>query len=216
MGSRCWGTPICGGVPVRPCGCGGYAERSAAGVSPRLHHFWQCDVAQAVVGQLEGTLGCPVSRGAVWLAQAPNAMTGRQGVTHLTATLPRCDQCCHRCARCLQPGRQLRPDSGTGRFDREASSRSREGGKAARAQTQRNGRDPPRRTPVVVMWKLTTVHNSPVPSAASPSATSPRNREGTVPTGAGLQGAKAAEAKTFHSACTHQNSLPCKEMSATM
>ena len=62
------------GAPVRPCGCGGYAAGSSAGVSPRLHHFWRCDVAQAVVGQMEGALGTRVSREAVWLAQAPSGV----------------------------------------------------------------------------------------------------------------------------------------------
>ena len=58
------GIPLLGnshmrGAPVRPCGCGGYAAGSAGGASPRMHHFWRCEVAQAVVGQLEGTLKAP-------------------------------------------------------------------------------------------------------------------------------------------------------------
>ena len=73
------GIPLLGnshmrGAPVRPCGCGGYAAGSAGGASPRMHHFWRCEVAQAVVGQLEGTLGTRVTREAVWLAQAPSGV----------------------------------------------------------------------------------------------------------------------------------------------
>jgi hypothetical protein len=46
----------------------------AGGPSPRLHHFWACPVAQAVVDQLSVTIVRPISRAEVWLAQTPEGV----------------------------------------------------------------------------------------------------------------------------------------------
>ncbi len=65
------------GMAVEACGCGEYAGDTAAGAegaaapTPRQHHFWDCPVARAVVSQIEGHVGAPVSRRQVWLARAP-------------------------------------------------------------------------------------------------------------------------------------------------
>ena len=45
-----------------PCGCGVTPTHS-----PRLHVFWQCAVAQAVVQQLAAQLAAPPTREQVWL-----------------------------------------------------------------------------------------------------------------------------------------------------
>ena len=52
------GIPLAGnahvrGVPPEACGCGAYPGGGAGSGSPRLHHFWLCPVARAVVGVLE-------------------------------------------------------------------------------------------------------------------------------------------------------------------
>ena len=69
------GIPLLGnshirGVAAAPCGCGA----PGGVVSPRLHHFWFCPVAQAVVDQIETRLGVGVTRAQVWLVQAPPAV----------------------------------------------------------------------------------------------------------------------------------------------
>ena len=44
---------------------------AAGRASPRLHHFWFCPVAQAVLEQLESRITGQVTRRQVWLVQAP-------------------------------------------------------------------------------------------------------------------------------------------------
>ncbi len=68
------GIPLLGNSHVRgarpaSCGCGVYPAGQPGGPSPRLHHFWACPVAQAVVDQLSITIVRPISRAEVWLAQ---------------------------------------------------------------------------------------------------------------------------------------------------
>ena len=64
-----------GGVPAA-CKCG----MDLGGASPRLHHFWACPVAQAVVGAVSGASGSFVSRDALWLVRCPAAWTRRFGM----------------------------------------------------------------------------------------------------------------------------------------
>ncbi|GFR43104.1 hypothetical protein Agub_g3953, partial [Astrephomene gubernaculifera] len=69
------GVPLLGNSHMsraRPecCGCGSVV----LGVSPRLHFFWACPVARAVVEQLEVTLGIAVPRAALWLALPPSGV----------------------------------------------------------------------------------------------------------------------------------------------
>ena len=58
-----------GGVPAA-CKCG----MDLTGASPRLHHFWACPVAQAVVGAVSGASGSFVSRDALWLVRCPDGL----------------------------------------------------------------------------------------------------------------------------------------------
>ena len=60
------GIPLAGtahvrGVPPEACGCGAYPRGGAGSGSPRLHHFWLCPVARAVVGVLEVHLAAAVA-----------------------------------------------------------------------------------------------------------------------------------------------------------
>lgn len=49
-----------------PCACG------APDPSPgRLHHYWACPVARAVIDSVSAAVGAPVPRAAIWLARAP-------------------------------------------------------------------------------------------------------------------------------------------------
>jgi hypothetical protein len=61
-------------APAYACGCGGYAGGHPPAVTPRLHHFWECPVAQAVREQVEVRLGAAVSRAQLWLALPPPQM----------------------------------------------------------------------------------------------------------------------------------------------
>ena len=70
------GIPLLGNSHMRtaaaaPCGCGAPAGAAPGAGTPRLHHFWFCPVAQAVIAQLETQLGAGVTRAQVWLVQAP-------------------------------------------------------------------------------------------------------------------------------------------------
>ena len=56
-----------------PCRCGFVPAAGCA--SPRLHHFWFCPVAQAVLQQLESRIADSVTRVHVWLVQAPPGVT---------------------------------------------------------------------------------------------------------------------------------------------
>lgn len=60
------------------CGCGG-------GACSRLHHFWQCPVAQAVVSEMRLALpGQPhLTREHVWLAIPPSLAPGREMHGHV-------------------------------------------------------------------------------------------------------------------------------------
>ena len=71
------GIPLLGnshmrGVPPAQCGCGVTPDSTPG--SPRLHHFWCCQVARAIVGQVEGRLGRPVNREHLWLVRAPDGV----------------------------------------------------------------------------------------------------------------------------------------------
>ena len=61
------------GGDAEVCACGG-----DVGDSPRMHHFWACPIAQAVVGALSEVGGVAVSRDALWLAVCPGGL--QQGV----------------------------------------------------------------------------------------------------------------------------------------
>jgi len=52
----------------RPCCCG------AAAVADRHHHFWECPVAQAVVGAMSAAAAAPLTKPNVWLARPPPAV----------------------------------------------------------------------------------------------------------------------------------------------
>eukprot|EP00198_Chlamydomonas_reinhardtii_P007429 XP_001696766.1 predicted protein [Chlamydomonas reinhardtii] len=54
---------------LAPCGCGVTPTDS-----PRLHTFWQCAEAQAVVQQLAAQLAAPPTREQVWLFEAPTGV----------------------------------------------------------------------------------------------------------------------------------------------
>jgi hypothetical protein len=59
-------------VPREPCPCGAFPVPAGAAVeSPRLHHWWSCLVAQALVAELSGRCGVPVCRRHLWLAVCP-------------------------------------------------------------------------------------------------------------------------------------------------
>ena len=55
---------------AEPCPCG------APPPADRLHHFWGCPVARAVVDTISAAVGAPVPRAAVWLARPPAAVYG--------------------------------------------------------------------------------------------------------------------------------------------
>ena len=72
------GVPLLGNSHLRgaravPCRCGFVPAAGCA--SPRLHHFWFCPVAQAVLQQLESRIADSVTRVHVWLVQAPPGVT---------------------------------------------------------------------------------------------------------------------------------------------
>ncbi len=61
------GVPVPGnsrmhGSAPKACACCG-----AVAPSPRLHHFWDCPVAQAVVAAVSAVVGTAVPRAALWL-----------------------------------------------------------------------------------------------------------------------------------------------------
>ncbi|GIL55468.1 hypothetical protein Vafri_11032 [Volvox africanus] len=64
-------------MPPQPCGCGTLGGPNSPPSSPRLHHFWECPIAQAVRDQIDRHL--PISatteggmgRHHLWLIQAP-------------------------------------------------------------------------------------------------------------------------------------------------
>ena len=56
-------------APAR-CGCGHFPI-AARTCPPRLHHFWHCRVAQAVVEQVEARVGAPIRREQLWLGVCP-------------------------------------------------------------------------------------------------------------------------------------------------
>ncbi|EFJ50373.1 hypothetical protein VOLCADRAFT_88920 [Volvox carteri f. nagariensis] len=66
------------GVWGTRCGCGGFGNASNQHCSPRMHHFWECPVAQAVREQIdrhiqpsqEAATG-GITRKQLWLVQAP-------------------------------------------------------------------------------------------------------------------------------------------------
>ena len=60
------------GVPREVCACGA-AEPAA---SPRLHHFWACPIATALLAVLEERCQCPVLRSHLWLGVSPDEEMG--------------------------------------------------------------------------------------------------------------------------------------------
>jgi hypothetical protein len=70
------GVPLPGNSHLRRmqrevCGCRGYGNAAGEQCSPRGHHFWRCPVAKAVLRQVEGYLGTPLSTAHVWLVEPP-------------------------------------------------------------------------------------------------------------------------------------------------
>ena len=65
------GVPMLGnshmrGSAPKPCACGG-----PVAPTPRLHHFWGCSIAQAVVAAVSAAAGVGVTRDALWLVLCP-------------------------------------------------------------------------------------------------------------------------------------------------
>ena len=64
------GVPILGNSHMRvapvPCLCGTPVVGSV-----RRHHFWTCPAAQAVMGAVAATAGCPVTMAMLWLVRSP-------------------------------------------------------------------------------------------------------------------------------------------------
>ncbi len=57
------------GSALKACACGG-----AVAPSPRLHHFWDCLVAQAVVAAVSAAVGAAVPWAALWLVLCPDGL----------------------------------------------------------------------------------------------------------------------------------------------
>jgi hypothetical protein len=57
------------GSTPKACACGG-----AVAPSPRMHHFWDCPVAQAVVSAVSAVVGAAVPRAALWLVLCPDGL----------------------------------------------------------------------------------------------------------------------------------------------
>ncbi|GIL55723.1 hypothetical protein Vafri_11257 [Volvox africanus] len=70
------GNPHLSQMPTQPCGCGTFGGLPSPLSSPRMHHFWECPIAQAVRKHIdrhlpssattEGSMG----RHHLWLIQA--------------------------------------------------------------------------------------------------------------------------------------------------
>ncbi|GIL42183.1 hypothetical protein Vafri_245 [Volvox africanus] len=64
-------------MPPQPCGCGTFGGPNSPPSSPRLHHFWECPIAQAVRDQIDrhlppsATTEGGMGRHHLWLIQAP-------------------------------------------------------------------------------------------------------------------------------------------------
>jgi hypothetical protein len=71
------GVPMLGnshlhGTVPGPCACGAFAIGSPpVPVSPRLHHFWSCPVARALLSDIEHYCACTVPRASLWLLVSP-------------------------------------------------------------------------------------------------------------------------------------------------
>jgi hypothetical protein len=78
------GVPLLGnshlhGTRPERCVCGEYGGQGAGppGCSPRAHHFWECAVAKAVVGEISAALpNTPLRREHIWLGREPKKETG--------------------------------------------------------------------------------------------------------------------------------------------
>jgi hypothetical protein len=57
------------GSAPRACACGGHVAPS-----PRMHHFWDCPVAQAVVAAVSAAAGVAVPRATLWLVLCPDGL----------------------------------------------------------------------------------------------------------------------------------------------
>jgi hypothetical protein len=68
-----------------PCVCGAYPGAGPPPCAPRLHHFWECDVAQALRQLLEAGCQGVVRREHVWLVVSPDPARVQQCVWDVVA-----------------------------------------------------------------------------------------------------------------------------------
>ena len=82
------GTSHLPAVPLEPCACGAHPPAAAPGAlpaSPRLHHFWACELLAPLRAVLEAGVGCGVRRMHLWLCRSPDPEHARPCVWDVVA-----------------------------------------------------------------------------------------------------------------------------------